>query len=36
MANVTKAVKLFLQAKAIQGMTTTYEEIASALGLPQA
>lgn len=35
MANVTKAVKLFLQAKAIQGMTTTYEEIASALGLPQ-
>ena len=34
MANVTKAVKLFLQAKAIQGMTTTYEEIASALNLP--
>ncbi len=34
MANVTKAVKLFLEAKATLGKTTTYEEIALALGLP--
>jgi alkylated DNA nucleotide flippase Atl1 len=34
MANVTKAVKLFLEAKATIGRTTTYEEIALALGLP--
>lgn len=34
MANVTKAVKSFLVAKACMGKTTTYEEIALALGLP--
>lgn len=34
MANVTKAVKFFLEAKATLGLTTTYEEIAMALGLP--